>query len=202
MECPKCGRKAVTSVEICFFCGHNINEQYMPEVHNKGSAAFVEEPKRLFEAEKSRLISTASKTARTTIVKTVVLSVVLVILVVLLSSIGGIYKKYMGPPELDTQIEWAAYEISLIQKAQNRSMRDIQRFMNFQQLADAGYLSELNMESVEPNRILTAHATFELATANPESTYLMYIDTQDGSRSWTIDQDSKDQYQEISKNLT
>lgn len=198
MECPKCGRKAITSNEICFFCGHNMNEPYDPEVHDKGAAVLIEEPTRLTDAERARGIKVQNKVPKAKILTTIILSVVLlIVLMYLLTNLGGVYKKYFGEPELTTDIEWTAYEISLTQKAQKIARRDIQRYMNFQQLVDAGYLKDLAIESVDVTRIVTAHGIFELAYDNPESTYLMYVETQDGSRSWTIDQDSKDPYKEL-----
>lgn len=198
MDCPKCGRKAITTSEICFYCGHNMNEPYDPEVHDKGPAGLVEEPARLTTAEREKKISDSNKPSQTRLIVTIVLSVVfLVVIVFLLANLGGVYNKYFGPPELNSDTEWVAYEISLIQKAQDRAKQDIQRYMNFQQLVDAGYLNNMTIESVDATRIVTAHGIYELDTDNPESTYLIYADTQDGERSWTIDQDSKDQYEEL-----
>ena len=198
MECPKCGRKAVTTIEICFYCGHNMNEAYNPEVHDKVPAALVEEPARIVTEHKAK--DDKNKTSPTKNIITTILSLAIFFVVIYqLINAGGIYKKYFGHPKFETDTEWAAYEISLIQKAEDNAMKDIMSYMDFQQLVDTGYLRNLSIESYDATRIVTAHGIYELGTENPQTTYLMYADTQDGSRSWTIDQDSKDQYEALTE---
>jgi nitric oxide reductase large subunit len=117
---------------------------------------------------------------------------VIAVVTYLIFALSGMSVGFFGQSSLDTEEERALFELSQIQKAQERAKRDIMHYMNFEQLAVAGYLLEIEIESVEATRLITPNAIFELTKAQPENNYLIYADTRNGTESWTIDQDSKD----------
>ena len=194
MECPKCGKKAATRSEICFYCGHDMSKPYVPGEDDNVADPDLLSAVETRRAHKTHFVSdfkTKSDFPVSNIILGVLIAAVIGVVIYLVFALGG-SNSMLGRPALDTQEDRALYELSQIQKAQNNAMRDIQSYMDFQQLADAGYLAEIEIESVDPTRLVTPNAVFELNTVRTESNYLIYADTRDGVESWTIDQDSKD----------
>jgi len=190
VKCPKCGAKVIARTGNCMFCGHKLDEPY-----NLGDDKEFEISHRLAKRPAHKKDFVAQKKPKPDPVQVVSIAVLTFSILAILTYVGlvlsGTTQGFFTTSEPATEEGRALKELSILQKAETKYLKYTTRYGNFVELRNAGYISDIEIKSIEPTTLVTRNGTFTLSTAKPGLTFMIFTETLSGTASWTIDQDSR-----------
>ncbi len=183
-ECPKCGRKAAVNFDRCIYCGAKFENGEVVRM-NLFPESPKKEPKKHYYQERRKL----SKRAAFSIAA--LGSVVVLLIIILLIDLNGGFDFLKKPKNL-SETDQMYYELSQIQAAMVRARLDLTAYPNMTVLIESLYLRGVDVVTYTSSTIVTEAARYQMLGIGGADVYSIYAETNSGSVSLTIDQNSPD----------